>query len=117
MTSKLTDEQIEAAKAAGFYWHPVQKCLCTRHSSGAWVAVDDMLARFVALLAPTQQPSGEVTDDKNVYVSVRFKDAVVRRSITTAELDSLESTETLARLFGSVVLGAIDAARARGHVS
>ncbi|MDN7654347.1 hypothetical protein QZM62_12920 [Burkholderia multivorans] len=61
MTSKLTDEQIEAAKAAGFYWHPVQKCLCTRHSSGAWVSVDDMLARFVALLAPTQQPSGEVT--------------------------------------------------------
>ncbi|PRH46393.1 hypothetical protein [Burkholderia multivorans] len=61
MTSKLTDEQIEAAKAAGFYWHPIQKCLCTRHSSGAWVAVDDMLARFVALLAPTQQPSGEVT--------------------------------------------------------
>ncbi|MBU9552614.1 hypothetical protein [Burkholderia multivorans] len=57
MTSKLTDEQIEAAKEAGFYWHPIQKCLCTRHSSGAWVSVDDMLARFVALLATTQQPN------------------------------------------------------------
>ncbi|WP_254215938.1 helix-turn-helix domain-containing protein [Burkholderia multivorans] len=66
MTSKLTDEQIEAAKAAGFYWHPIQKCLCTRHSSGAWVAVDDMLARFVALLAPTQQPSGEVTEQPSL---------------------------------------------------
>ncbi|PRH46395.1 hypothetical protein [Burkholderia multivorans] len=67
--------------------------------------------------APTAALSSDAADDKNVYVSVRFKDAVVRRSITTAELDSLESTETLARLFGSVVLGAIDAARARGHVS
>lgn len=66
MTSKLTDEHIEAAKAAGFYWHPIQKCLCTRHSSGAWVAVDDMLARFVALLAPTQQPSGEVTEQPSL---------------------------------------------------
>ncbi|KGC02943.1 hypothetical protein DM81_3435 [Burkholderia multivorans] len=72
MTSKLTDEQIEAAKAAGFYWHPVQKCLCTRHSSGAWVAVDDMLARFVALLAPTQQPSGEVTDTAWISVDERL---------------------------------------------
>lgn len=46
-----------------------------------------------------------------VYVSVRFKDAVVRRSITTAELDSFASREVPAHLFGSVVLGAIDAAR------
>ncbi|MBU9293055.1 DUF551 domain-containing protein [Burkholderia multivorans] len=61
MTGKLTDEQIEAAKAAGFYWHPVPKCLCTRHSSGAWVAVDDLLARFIALLATAQQPGGEAT--------------------------------------------------------
>ncbi|MBU9164236.1 hypothetical protein [Burkholderia multivorans] len=64
--------------------------------------------------APTAASSSEATDDKNVYVSVRFKDAVVRRSITTAELDSFASHEVPARLFGLVVLGAIDAARSNG---
>ena len=55
MSKTLTNAQIEAAKEAGFYWHPVRKGLVVRHSSGSWVSVDDMLARFVALLA-TQQP-------------------------------------------------------------
>ncbi|KGW44011.1 hypothetical protein [Burkholderia pseudomallei] len=63
MTDKLTAEQIEFAKAAGFYWHPVQKCLCTRHSSGAWVAIDDMLARFVALLSARPAESWQVEID------------------------------------------------------
>ncbi|HGL4258675.1 TPA: hypothetical protein ACKE3D_002361 [Burkholderia dolosa] len=55
MSKTLTAAQIEAAKEAGFYWHPVHKGLVVRHSSGSWVSVDDMLARFVAILA-TQQP-------------------------------------------------------------
>ncbi|MCA8249832.1 hypothetical protein LGN12_21985 [Burkholderia multivorans] len=63
--------------------------------------------------APTAASSSEATDDKNVYVSVRFKDTVVRRSITTAELDSFASQEVPTRLFGLVVLGAINAALAQ----
>ncbi|PRG95383.1 hypothetical protein C6V04_08480 [Burkholderia multivorans] len=61
--------------------------------------------------APTAASSSEATDDKNVYVSVRFKDTVVRRSITTAELDSFASQEVPARLFGSDVQAAIKVAR------
>ncbi|MCA7962541.1 hypothetical protein LGM54_06185 [Burkholderia cenocepacia] len=62
MSKTLTAAQIEAAKEAGFYWHPVRKGLVVRHSSGAWVSVDDMLARFIELLATQQpEPRDEVT--------------------------------------------------------
>ncbi|WP_257834993.1 hypothetical protein [Burkholderia glumae] len=57
MSDKLSDEQIEAAKAAGFYWHPIQKCLVAKHSSGAWVSLDEKLARFAALLAASPAPA------------------------------------------------------------
>ncbi|WP_186191011.1 hypothetical protein [Burkholderia gladioli] len=57
MSDKLSDEQIEAAKAAGFYWHPIQKCLVAKHSSGAWVILDEKLARFAALLAASPAPA------------------------------------------------------------
>lgn len=77
MINKLTAEQIEFAKAAGFYWHPVQKCLCTRHSSGAWVAIDDMLARFVALLSARPAESWQVEIDAYKR-EVRELEAVLR---------------------------------------
>ncbi|WP_334034714.1 hypothetical protein [Burkholderia cepacia] len=63
MNKTLTVAQIEAAKEAGFYWHPVRKGLVVRHSSGSWVSVDDMLARFVDILATQQpEPRDEVAD-------------------------------------------------------
>jgi len=62
MNNTLTTAQVEAAKAAGFHWHTVGKCLVVRHSSGAWVAVDEMLAQFATLLAAQQpEPRAEVT--------------------------------------------------------
>lgn len=64
MNKTLTDQQIEAAKEAGFYWHPIRKRLVVRHSSGAWVAVDEMLAHFATLLAAQQpEPIAHLTDD------------------------------------------------------
>ncbi|MCA8481026.1 hypothetical protein LGN35_24145 [Burkholderia multivorans] len=110
MPGKLTDEHIEAAKAAGFYWHPVQKCLCTRHSSGAWVGVDDMLARFVDLLAPTQQPSAEVTADE-------FRALLQLETAIRHDREMFEGTSDEDNPMGSLVtaaLSAIDAARAQG---
>ena len=65
MNKTLTDQQIEAAKEAGFYWHPIRKRLVVHHSSGAWVAVDEMLAHFATLVAAQQpEPRAEVTDDE-----------------------------------------------------
>ncbi|WP_244103815.1 hypothetical protein [Burkholderia ambifaria] len=64
MNKTLTDQQIEAAKEAGFYWHPIRKRLVVRHSSGAWVAVDEMLAHLATLLAAQQpEPIAHLTDD------------------------------------------------------
>ncbi|UEP49613.1 hypothetical protein LMA00_07655 [Burkholderia ambifaria] len=64
MNKTLTDQQIEAAKEAGFYWHPIRKRLVVRHSSGAWVAVDELLAHFATLLAAQQpEPIAHLTDD------------------------------------------------------
>ncbi|WP_336817245.1 hypothetical protein [Burkholderia gladioli] len=57
MSDKLSDEQIEAAKAAGFSWHPIWQCLVVRHSNGAWSEVSDKLARFAALLAASPAPA------------------------------------------------------------
>ncbi|WP_186260425.1 hypothetical protein [Burkholderia gladioli] len=57
MSDKLSDEQIEAAKAAGFSWHPIWQCLVVRHSNGAWTEVSDKLARFAALLAASPAPA------------------------------------------------------------
>ncbi|WP_186063908.1 hypothetical protein [Burkholderia gladioli] len=57
MIDKLSDEQIEAAKAAGFSWHPIWECLVVRHSNGAWSEVSDKLARFAALLAASPAPA------------------------------------------------------------
>ncbi|HDR9834670.1 TPA: hypothetical protein QDC51_001433 [Burkholderia multivorans] len=79
------------------------------HMADAAVACGDEIRALKP--TPTAASSSAATDDKNVYVSVRFKDAVVRRSITTAELDSFASQEVPARLFGSVVLAAINAVR------
>ncbi|WAS56243.1 hypothetical protein MK974_24395 [Burkholderia ambifaria] len=67
MNKTLTAEQVEAAKEARFYWHPIRKCLVVRHSSGAWVAVDEMLAHFAALLATQQpEPGADVTDTERL---------------------------------------------------
>ncbi|MDD1789049.1 hypothetical protein [Burkholderia gladioli] len=57
MSDKLSDEQIEAAKTAGFSWHPIWQCLVVRHSNGAWSEVSDKLARFAALLAASPAPA------------------------------------------------------------
>jgi hypothetical protein len=67
MNKTLTTAQVEAAKAAGFHWHTVGKCLVVRHSSGAWVAVDEMLAHFAALLAANPgrpEPRHSITNDE-----------------------------------------------------
>ncbi|KVP23442.1 hypothetical protein WJ86_16605 [Burkholderia multivorans] len=77
MTSKLTAEERDLIKCAANICRDVN-----------YLGTANELRK---LLAPTQQPSGDVVDDKCVYFSVRFKDAVVQRSITTAELDSFAS--------------------------
>ncbi len=63
MSDKLSDEQIEAAKAAGFSWHPIWQCLVVRHSNGAWSEVSDKLARFAALLAASPAPAISESED------------------------------------------------------
>ncbi|MCM2537678.1 hypothetical protein NDN94_07535 [Burkholderia glumae] len=66
MSDKLSDEQIEAAKTAGFSWHPIWKCLVVRHSNGAWSEVSDKLARFAALLAASPAPAIPADDPVGV---------------------------------------------------
>lgn len=63
MIDKLSDEQIEAAKTAGFSWHPIWQCLVVRHSNGAWSEVSDKLARFAALLAASPAPAIPESED------------------------------------------------------
>ncbi|WP_186195643.1 helix-turn-helix domain-containing protein [Burkholderia gladioli] len=73
MSDKLSDEQIEAAKAAGFSWHPIWQCLVVRHSNGAWSEVSDKLARFAALLAASPAPA--IPADERAPIVEQLADA------------------------------------------
>jgi hypothetical protein len=122
MNKTLTDQQIEAAKEAGFYWHPIRKRLVVRHSSGAWVAVDEMLAHFATLVVAQQpEPRAEVTDDDKadaeryrLLKSIPFGPGVpaVYRGIAFSFAVSTGKPGFIRSCRGDEMDAAIDAARA-----
>ncbi|WP_186239334.1 hypothetical protein [Burkholderia gladioli] len=85
MSDKLSDEQIEVAKAAGFSWHPIWQCLVVRHSNGAWSEVSDKLARFAALLAASPAPAISESEDTIQAVRVVLEQNAVYFARSTIE--------------------------------